>query len=190
MSSFNQRECLGCGQPCDGLYCYPCTCQQCGVGLTNEIFLNFTYRDGKPLICCECEGPLRGGFCWFCDLRAETSFANDPNPNSFDDSQNLSDYPPQPQYKTYPCELCGNDSYYGYDGPPRFPLVYEQDPSYNQNYNDNYYPHNSSSFLCCENCGGPHESFQCQPMNRNYFKPNSSGFDQIQPPQQFVNHQP
>nr|GEY26602.1 hypothetical protein [Tanacetum cinerariifolium] len=23
MTSFNQRECLGCGQPCDGLYCYP-----------------------------------------------------------------------------------------------------------------------------------------------------------------------
>nr|GEV95388.1 integrase, catalytic region, zinc finger, CCHC-type, peptidase aspartic, catalytic [Tanacetum cinerariifolium] len=57
MSSFNQQECLGCGQPCDGLYCYPCTCQQCGVGLTNEICLNCTYRDGKPLICSKCEGP-------------------------------------------------------------------------------------------------------------------------------------
>nr|GEW93397.1 hypothetical protein [Tanacetum cinerariifolium] len=58
MSSFNQRECLGCGQPYDGLYCYPCTCQQCRVGLTNGICLNCTYRDGKPLICCEFEGPL------------------------------------------------------------------------------------------------------------------------------------
>ncbi|GKG10617.1 hypothetical protein Tco_0342017, partial [Tanacetum coccineum] len=43
---------------------------------------------------------------------------------------------------------------------------------------------NSSSFpqqyLCCENCGGPHESFECQPMNQNYFEPNPSysGFDQ------------
>nr|GEX06776.1 hypothetical protein [Tanacetum cinerariifolium] len=92
------------------------------------------YRDGKPLTCCECEGPLRGGFCWFCYSRAETTFAYDPNPNSFDDSQNLSDYPPQPQYKSYLCELCGNDSHYGYDCPPRFPLVYEQEPSYNQNY--------------------------------------------------------
>nr|GEZ54846.1 hypothetical protein [Tanacetum cinerariifolium] len=72
--------------------------------------------------------PLRGEFCWFCASRAETSFANDPNPNSFDDSQNLSDYPSQPQYETYPCELCGNDSHYGYDCPPRFPLVYEQEP--------------------------------------------------------------
>nr|GEX34708.1 hypothetical protein [Tanacetum cinerariifolium] len=122
MSSFNQRECLGCGQPCDGLYCYLCTCQQCGVSLTNGIYLNCTYRDGKPLTCCECEGPLRGGFCWFCDSRDETSFANDPNSNSFDDSQHLSNYSPQPQYETYLCELCGNDSHYGYDCPPRFPL--------------------------------------------------------------------
>nr|GEW49914.1 hypothetical protein [Tanacetum cinerariifolium] len=151
MFSFNQRECLGCGQPCDGLYCYLCTCQQCEVSLTNGICLNCTYRDGKPLICCKCEVPLRGGFCWFCDSRDETSFAYDPNLNSFDDSQNLSDYPPQPQYETYLCELCGNDSHYGYDFPSRFPLVYERKPSYNQNYNDNYYPHNSPSFLCCDN---------------------------------------
>nr|GEV93949.1 integrase, catalytic region, zinc finger, CCHC-type, peptidase aspartic, catalytic [Tanacetum cinerariifolium] len=112
-------------------------------------------------------GPLKGGFCWFCASRAGTSFANDSNPNSFDDSQNISDYPSQPQYETYPCELCGNDSHYGYDCPPRFPLVYEQEPSYNQNYNDNYYPHISPSFLCCENYGVHHESFQCYTERMN-----------------------
>nr|GEX40069.1 hypothetical protein [Tanacetum cinerariifolium] len=139
---------------------------------------------------------LRGGFCWFCASRAETSFANDPNPNSFNDSQNLSDYSPKPQYETYLCELCGNDVHYGYDCPPQLPLVYKQEPCYNQNFSDNYYPHNSSSFLCCDNCRGPHESFQCQSMNQNYFEPNpcyepnSFSFDQIQPSQQFVNHQP
>nr|GEW07767.1 hypothetical protein [Tanacetum cinerariifolium] len=189
MTSFHQRECLGCRQPCDGLYCYPCTCQQCRVGLTNGICLNCTYRDRKPLICCKCEGPLRGGFCWFCASKAETLFANDPNSNSFDDSQNLSDYSLQPQYETYLYDLCGNDLHYGYDCPPRFPFIYEQEPSYNQSYNENYYPHNSLSFLCCDNCGGPHESFQFQPMNQNYFEPNpcyepnSSSFDQFQPPQ-------
>nr|GEW45765.1 hypothetical protein [Tanacetum cinerariifolium] len=111
-------------------------------------------------------------------------------PNSFNDTSNIFTHPPQPQYETYSCELCGNDSYYGYDCPPRFPLVYEKEPSYNQNYNDNYYPHNSPSFLCCDNCGGPHESFHCQPMNQIYFEPNSnySGFDQ--PPQYTMDHQP
>nr|GFC35023.1 hypothetical protein [Tanacetum cinerariifolium] len=56
MSSFNQQECLWCGQLCDGLYFM---CQQCGVVLTNVICLNCTYGDGKPITCWECEGPLR-----------------------------------------------------------------------------------------------------------------------------------
>nr|GEW70284.1 hypothetical protein [Tanacetum cinerariifolium] len=187
MSSFNQRKCLGFGQPCDGLYCYPCTCQQCGVVLTNVICLNCTYGDGKPITCCECEGPLRGGFCLFCNSKAENSFTYDPNPYSFNDTSSNFNYLPQPQYETYLCDLFGNDSHYGYDCPPQFPLVYEQEPSYNQNYNDNYYPHNSSIFLCCDNYGGPHATFQCQPMNQ---KINSSGFDQIQPPQYPVIHHP
>nr|GEU51833.1 hypothetical protein [Tanacetum cinerariifolium] len=148
--------------------------------------------DGKPLICCKCEGLLRGGFCWFCASNFEISFNNDLNLNSFDDSQNLSDYSPQPQYEIYPCELSGNDSHYGYDFPPRFPFVYEQKPSYNQKFNENYYPHNSLSFLCCDNCEGLHESFQCQSLNQNFFEPNpcySSGFDQYQPSQSSVTQQ-
>nr|GEX91176.1 hypothetical protein [Tanacetum cinerariifolium] len=124
MSSFNQRECKGCGQPCDGFYCYLCTCQQCGVSLINEICLNCTYGYGKPVTCCECEGPLNDGFCSFCKSRARNSFAYDTNLNSFDDSQNLFDYPPQPQYQTYSCELCGNDAHYGYDCPPQYPVIH------------------------------------------------------------------
>ncbi|GKA31061.1 hypothetical protein Tco_0717366 [Tanacetum coccineum] len=95
---------------------------ECGVNLINGICLNCTYGDGKPVTCCGCEGPLNGGFCSFCASRAGNSFAYDPNPNSFDDSQNLSDYPPQPQYQTYSCELCGNDAHYGYDCPPQVPF--------------------------------------------------------------------
>nr|GEW57047.1 hypothetical protein [Tanacetum cinerariifolium] len=96
MSSFNQRKCVGCGQPCDGFYCYLCTCQQCGIRLINGICLNCTYEDGKPVTCCGCQGLIWGGFCLFCASRAEYSFTYDPNPNSFDDSQNLFDYPSQP----------------------------------------------------------------------------------------------
>ncbi|GKA29057.1 hypothetical protein Tco_0715302 [Tanacetum coccineum] len=191
MTSFNQRECKGCGQSCDGFYCYLCTCQQCGVKLINGIYLNCTYGDGKPVTCCGCEGPLNGGFCSFCASRAGNLFAYAPNLNSFNDSQNLSDYPPQPQYQTYSCELCGNDAHYGYDCPPQVPIVYNQEPCFNQNF-DNNFPQTSSSFpqqyLCCENCGGPHESFQCQPMNQNFY--NSSGFDQFQLPQYPVIHHP
>ncbi|GJU98261.1 hypothetical protein Tco_1327532 [Tanacetum coccineum] len=148
--------------------------------------------------CSWCGGPFNGGNCPSCSIvGAGNEFVHDPNPFPYDNTPDFYDQPPQPQYETYLCELCGNDSHFGYDCPPRFPLVYEQEPSYNQNFSDNYYPQNSPSFpqqyLCCENCGGPHESFQCQPMNQNYFEPNPiynssySGFDQ--PPQYSINHQ-
>ncbi|GJX20621.1 hypothetical protein Tco_0223298 [Tanacetum coccineum] len=186
MTSFNQRECTGCGQPCDGFYCYLCTCPQCGVNLLLGTCLNCTYGDGKPVTCCGCEGPLRGGFCSFCASRDGNSFDYNPNPNSFNESQNFSDYPPQPQYETNICELCGNDAHYDYDCSPQVPFVYNQNPCFDQNF-DNNFPLTSPSFpqqyLCCENCGGSHATFQCQPMNQNLSNSNSSGFDQFQPPQ-------
>ncbi|GKA26116.1 hypothetical protein Tco_0712225 [Tanacetum coccineum] len=104
--------------------------------------------------------------------------------------------PSQPQ--TYSCELCGNDAHYGYDCPPQVPFISNPDPCYNQDF-DNF-PQTSPNFqqqnLCCENCGGPHETFQCQPLNQNFYEPNhcynsnSFGFDQSQPPQFPVIHQP
>ncbi|GJX97036.1 hypothetical protein Tco_0352834 [Tanacetum coccineum] len=131
-SSFDQFHCFHCGDPLeDGVRFQRCTCVRCG------------YYLGE-------------GFCSFCNSEAGNSFVYDSNPNSFNDPPNVFTHPPQPQYESYSCELCGNDSHYGYDCPPRFPLVYEQEPSYNQNFSDNYYPQNSPSFpqqyLCCENC--------------------------------------
>ncbi|GJU17067.1 hypothetical protein Tco_1145033 [Tanacetum coccineum] len=87
---------MGCGQPCVGFYCYLCACQQCGFSLNNGICMNCTYGDGKPVTCCECESPLNGGFCLICASRVGNSFACDPNPNSYNDSPNFSDYTPQP----------------------------------------------------------------------------------------------
>ncbi|GJX88133.1 hypothetical protein Tco_0340147 [Tanacetum coccineum] len=136
-SSLNQFHCFECKYPLeDGVHCQRCTCKWCGHG-------------------------LKEGFCLFCASRDENASIDAPNPKPFNDPPNVFTHPPQPQYETYSCELCGNDSHYGYDCPPRFPLVYEQEPCYNQNFGDNYYPQNSPSFpqqyLCCENCGGPHE---------------------------------
>ncbi|GKB72738.1 hypothetical protein Tco_0934150 [Tanacetum coccineum] len=83
-----------------------------------------------------------------------------PYPNYYDNTPNYSDYPPQPEYQTYSCE-------------------------YNRNFD--CFPHDSQTlpqqYLCCENCGGPHETYQCQPMNQEYYNSHSSGFDQFQPPQ-------
>ncbi|GJW86149.1 hypothetical protein Tco_0161489 [Tanacetum coccineum] len=109
--------------------------------------------------------------CSVCCFGDGDSFAYDPNPNSFNDSPNFSDYPPQPQYQTYSCELCGNDAHYGYDCPPQVPFVYNQDPCFNQNFDNNNFPQTSSSFpqqyLCCENYRGPHET----KVSSQYWKP-------------------
>ncbi|GKA34520.1 hypothetical protein Tco_0720949 [Tanacetum coccineum] len=131
-----------------------------------------------------------------CNSGDENSFTYDSKPNSVDDSLNVFNPPPQPLM--YSCEFCGNDARYGHYCTPQFPLVYEQEPCYNQNFNDNYFPQNSQSssqqYNCCENCGGPHETFHCQPMNEDYYEqnscydPNSFGFDQFQPQQYTVNH--
>nr|GEW77643.1 hypothetical protein [Tanacetum cinerariifolium] len=83
-----------------------------------------------------------------------------------------------------------NDAHYGYDCPPQVPFVYNQDPCFNQDL-DNNFPQTSPSFrqqyLYCENCEGPHTTFQCQPMNQNS---NSFGFDQYQPPHYPVIYHP
>nr|GFA10095.1 hypothetical protein [Tanacetum cinerariifolium] len=58
-------------------------------------------------------------------------------------------------------------------------LRWGEEPSYNQNFDGNYYLHKSPSFPCCDYCGGSHETFQCQPMDQNI---DFSGSDQIQNP--------
>nr|GEZ27888.1 pre-mRNA splicing Prp18-interacting factor [Tanacetum cinerariifolium] len=98
MSSFNQRGCYGCRGLLDGFLCRRCTCEWCGNN-------------------------LRDGFFSFFNSRAENSFIYDSNPNSFDNPPDFSYHPPQPQYETYSCELCGNDAHYGYDYPPQVPFI-------------------------------------------------------------------
>ncbi|GJS08522.1 hypothetical protein Tco_0365318 [Tanacetum coccineum] len=133
---------------------------------------------------------------FYCKVENGTPI-NVSTPYSSNDSPSVANHPPQSQYVPYSCELCGNDSHYGYDCPPQVPFVYNQDPCFNQNFD--YFPQTSPSFpqqyLCCENCGGPHETYQCQPMNEDYYHEqnscydsNSFGFDQFQPPQYTVNH--
>ncbi|GKC92278.1 hypothetical protein Tco_1157720 [Tanacetum coccineum] len=134
--------------------------------------------------------------------------------NNTPHSPDFSALPPQPQYETYSCELCGNNAHYGYDCPTQVPFISNSDPCYNQNFDNNFSQTSQSlpQYLCCtscggphetfqcdqlifnepycENCGGPHMSFQCQPMKQNFYNFNSSGYDQFQPPQYPVSSQP
>nr|GEZ06209.1 hypothetical protein [Tanacetum cinerariifolium] len=103
-----------CGEPLYGFSpCRWCTCERCGVILQN-------------------------GICPLCHL--SNSCADDHNSNSFDCPPD-SYHPPHPTCETYSSDFYGNDSQSGYDCPPQFPLYYEPEPGYTQNYNS--CPHDS-----------------------------------------------
>ncbi|GKA38563.1 hypothetical protein Tco_0731114 [Tanacetum coccineum] len=73
--------------------------------------------------CSYCGGPFNGGNCLSCNIvGAGNEFVHDPNPFPYDNTPDFYDQPPQHHVETYSCELCGNDSHYGYDCPPRFLL--------------------------------------------------------------------
>nr|GEZ25261.1 hypothetical protein [Tanacetum cinerariifolium] len=77
----------------------------------------------------------------------------DPNPNSFDCPPD-SYHPSHPTYETYSYDSYGNNSQFGYDCQPQFPLNYESEPGYIENYNS--YPYDSSSVpqqYPCTRCG-------------------------------------
>ncbi|GJS99109.1 hypothetical protein Tco_0820279 [Tanacetum coccineum] len=166
----------------DRIFCQPCMCERCRRNYTDK-------------------------FCSICCFESGNEFIDNLITNSFDDLPNSSDHSSQSQYQTNSCELYEDNAHYGYDCPPQVPFVYNQDPCFNQNF-DNNFPQTSPSlpqYLCCTCCGGPHEtfqcdqlifdepycencggshmSFQCQPMNQNFYNLNSSGFDQFQPTQ-------
>nr|GEY45002.1 hypothetical protein [Tanacetum cinerariifolium] len=107
---------------------------------------------------------VRGGLCLPYDLREKDLYNYDPNTYSFDNSNHF----PQPQDENYLCNLCGNNSHDGYDCQQQFPLVYEQEPSYNQNYDDNYYPHESPSYPCCDYCGNLTKLFSVNPITKMF----------------------
>nr|GEW38179.1 hypothetical protein [Tanacetum cinerariifolium] len=90
MSSFYEFICYGCGVPSDTPLCYLCTCEYCGNILID-------------------------GACLECNSGAEDSFTYDPIPKSFNEVQSISNPPPQSHYNIYLCQICENNSHYGYE---------------------------------------------------------------------------
>ncbi|GJY66739.1 hypothetical protein Tco_0468977 [Tanacetum coccineum] len=208
----NHNCCYECGDSLDGIFCQRCTCKSCGKGAhygyncppqipiisnlepcynqnLNEILQNLQSLQQQCLLgtCQQCGCNEYDGVCFYCTVGNGTPI-NFSTPYSSNDSPNFANHPPQPQYETNICELCGNDAHFGYDCSPQVPFIYNQDPCSNQNFD--YFPQTSPSFpqqcLCYENCGGPHATFQCQPMNQDFYNYNLSGFDQFQSPQYSV----
>ncbi|GJT22614.1 hypothetical protein Tco_0892551 [Tanacetum coccineum] len=193
----NHNCCYECGDSLDGIFCQRCTCKSCGKGA----HIGYNCPPKAPIIsnpepCNQTIDELPQTLPSFdptCYSEKENSLPYVSKPNFVDDSPNVFNPPPQPPI--YSCEFCGNDARYGHYCTPQVPFIYPE-PCYNQDFNFPQDFHDfQQQYLCCENCGGPHETFQCQPMNEDYYHEqnpcydsNSFGFDQFQPPQYTVNH--
>ncbi|GJU65236.1 hypothetical protein Tco_1247071 [Tanacetum coccineum] len=191
------QEPFVCGDSLDGIFCQRCTCKSCGKGAHH----GYNCPPKVPII--SNPGPCNNQtidelpqtlprFDPTCYSERENSLPYVSKPNFVNDSPNI--FNPPPQTPTYSYEFCGNDAYYGYDCPPQVPFIYPK-PCYSQDFNFPQNFHNfQQQYLCCENYGGPHETFQCQPMNQSYYEPNSCydsnsfGFDQFQTSQYTINH--
>nr|GEX68606.1 hypothetical protein [Tanacetum cinerariifolium] len=218
----NHHCCYGCGDSLEDIFFHQCTCESCGKGahygyncppkvliIPNPEPCNNQTIDELP--------QTFPSFDPTCYSRDENSFTYDSKSNIVDDSPNVFNPPPQPP--TYSYKFCGNDAYYGYDCPLQVSFTYDPEPCYNQDFNflQNFQIFQQQYFCCthcggphktcqcdqlifddpyCENYGGSHMSFQCQPMNQNHYEPNprydsnSFGFDKFQPSQFSVIRQP
>ncbi|GJS56527.1 hypothetical protein Tco_0629889 [Tanacetum coccineum] len=122
----NHNCCYKCGDLLDGIFCQQCTCKSCGNGA--HIGYNCPPKVSiisNPEQCNQTINELPQTLLSVhlaCNSGDENSFTYDFKPNFANDSPNVFNPPPQPQYVPYSCELCGNDSHYGYDCLPQVPF--------------------------------------------------------------------
>ncbi|GJV06168.1 hypothetical protein Tco_1343824 [Tanacetum coccineum] len=122
MAPLPGKRCSWCGGPFNGGNCRHCTNVSFGDEFVHPL------EEGERCQRCTCKWcgyGLSEGSCWICPSRDENSSIDAPN--SFNDLTNVFTHLPQPQYESYFCELCGNNSHYSYDCPPRFPLNVPED---------------------------------------------------------------
>ncbi|GJZ11074.1 hypothetical protein Tco_0545833, partial [Tanacetum coccineum] len=192
----NHNCCYKCGDSLDDIFCQRCTCKSCG----NGAHIGYNCPPKAPIIfnpeqCTQTIDELPQTLPSVhptCNSGDKNSLTYDSKPSSVNDSPNVLDPPPQPPM--YSCEFCENDARYGHYCTHQVPFIYPK-LCYNQDFNFQQDFHEfQQQYLCCEDCGGPHETFQCQPMNKDYYEQNSCydrnsfGFDQFQPLQYTINH--
>nr|GFB86033.1 hypothetical protein [Tanacetum cinerariifolium] len=194
----NHHCCYGCGDSLENIFFRQCTCELCGKGAHygyNCLPKVLIIPDPEPFNNQTIDKILQTlpSFDPTCYSKDGKLFTYDSKSNLVHDSPNI--FNPPPQHPLYSCEFCGNDARYGDYCTPQVLFVYPK-PCYNQDFNFPQSFHDfQQQYLFCENCGGPHEAYQYQPMNEDYYHeknscydPNSFGFDQFQPPQYTIDH--
>ncbi|GJY13382.1 hypothetical protein Tco_0382691 [Tanacetum coccineum] len=111
----NQNCCYECGDSLDGIFCQQCICKFCGKGahygyncppkvpiISNPEQCNQTINELPQIL--PSVHPT-------CNYEDENSFIYDSKPHSFNITPSVFNQPPQPQFETYLCELCGNNAH-------------------------------------------------------------------------------
>nr|GEY84512.1 hypothetical protein [Tanacetum cinerariifolium] len=168
----NHHCCYGCSDPLEGIFCYQCTCELCGNGA------QYGYNCPPKVLIIPNPKPFDNqtikelpptvpSFDSTCYYEDGNSFTYDSTSNLFHDSPNVFNLPLQ--LLLYSCEFYRNHARYGHYCTPQVLFIYPESVT--------------------------HETYQCQPMNKDYYHdqnscydPNSFGFDQFQPQQYTINH--
>nr|GEX87718.1 ribonuclease H-like domain-containing protein [Tanacetum cinerariifolium] len=176
----NHHCCYGCGDSLEGIFCHQCTCELCGKGA------HYGYNCPSRVPFVSNPKPCHNqnvnelpqtlpSFDPTCYYNEGNSFTYDSTSNLDHDSPNVFD--PPSQSPLYLCEFCGNDARYGHYCIPQVPFIYPE-PCYNQDFNILKIFHDfQQQYLCCENCKDPHEAYQCQPKNEDYYHEQNSCYD-------------
>nr|GEV44010.1 hypothetical protein [Tanacetum cinerariifolium] len=157
--------CYECGNALNGIYCQQCICKSCGKGA--HIDCNCPTKVSiisNPEPCNQIKNnelpQTSSSFDSMCYSDKEKSVPCMSKPNSVDESSNIFNPPPQPPI--YYCEFYGSNAQYGHYCTPQASFI-NSEPSCSQELNFPQSIHDfQQQYLCCDQCGGPHETFQCQ----------------------------
>nr|GEX51967.1 hypothetical protein [Tanacetum cinerariifolium] len=180
--------CCECGDALDEIFCQQCTCMSCGKGahigyncppkvsiISNLEPSNQTMNNELP--------QTLPSFDPTCYSDKENSVPCVSKPNFVDESSNI--FNPPPKLSIYSCEFCGSNAQYGHYCTHQVPFI-NPEPGYSQDFNFPQDIHDfQQHYLYCDQCGGPHETFQCrqvifyEPCCENYEGPHENS--QCQP---------
>nr|GEV41760.1 hypothetical protein [Tanacetum cinerariifolium] len=157
--------CCECGEALDGIICQRCACKTYG----KDAHIGYNCPPKVPIISNPepCNQTMNNeppqtlpSFDSTCYSDKEISVPCVSKPNFVDESSNI--FNPPPQLPIYSCEFCGSNAQYGHYCTPQAPFINPK-LGYSQDFN---FPHDfydfQQQYLCCDQCGGPHETFQCQ----------------------------
>nr|GFA13158.1 hypothetical protein [Tanacetum cinerariifolium] len=155
--------CCECGNALDGIFCQQCTCKSCGKGAhvgyncPPKVSIISNLEPCNQTMNNELQQTLPSfDSTYYFDK--ENSVPCVSKPNFVDESSNIFNPPPQPPIYYY--ELCGSIAQYGHYCIPQASFI-NPEPGYSKDFNflQDIYDF-QQQYLCCDQCGGPHETFQ------------------------------